>query len=103
LEGQLERISRDLRHDGLNPLPDRRRPDIDRDRAAGFDHHAGVLFRAGAAAFDETGDADPMIAAVDQLAGERELLRPARLRNAALERARIAATVAGGLARPGLL
>src|SRR5207237_3264266 len=83
-ERQLERIGRDLPHDGLDPLPDRRRPDIDRDRAVGFDRHARVLFRSGSAAFNETGDADAVIAATDQLTGETELLIPARLRNAAL-------------------
>ncbi len=63
-----------------------------------LDLDARVLARARAAALDEAGDAEAVIAAVDQLALERELFVPARFREAAVERAGIVAAVAGGLA-----
>ncbi len=43
----VERVGGDLREHRLEPLPDRRRADIDRDLAVGFEHEPRVLARAG--------------------------------------------------------
>src|SRR5262252_1877663 len=94
----MQRIGRNLPHDGLDALADCRRPNIDRDRAVGLDLHAGVLARTRATAFDKTGDTDAMIAAVDQSPVQAHFFGPAELRNAAVECARIVAAVALGLA-----
>src|SRR5262249_45565333 len=51
-----------------------------------------------AAALDEAGDANAVIAAIDQLSVEAHLLGPAKLGDAAVERAGIVTAVALGLA-----
>src|SRR5262249_59322352 len=56
-----------------------------------------VLLRSGAAALDDEGDAQPMVAAVNQFTLQRRLFGPARLLEAAIERGRVIAAVAGGL------
>ena len=98
LDRHLERVGGDLRHDGLDALPDARRSHIDRERAVALDDDARILARAGRAAFDEAGNAEAVIAAVDQLAVERQLVVPAGIRDATIERAGIVAAVARGVA-----
>ena len=99
-ERQLQCVGGDLPQDGLDPLPDRRGADIDRDSAIGLDRDTGALARSRRAALDEAGDAEAMIASLDQPALQRFLLAPARLRDAAVEGAGIIAAVALGLAEP---
>ena len=97
LHRQFERIGGDLREHRLDALPDRRRADIDRDRAVGLELEPHVLARAGAAALEVATDADAVIAAVDQPALQRRLLAPAEFGEAAVERHAIIAAVGCGL------
>ena len=72
----FERIGRDLRERGFEPLADGGRPDIDRIEAVRLEHHAGGLLRSRGAALDEAADGEAVIAPVDQLAGQLGLFRP---------------------------
>src|SRR6185312_3340164 len=93
---QPERIARDLREDGLEPLPQRRRADVDRDRAAGAKRELCVFARARAAAFDEAGERQSMMAAFHELALESLLLIPAEAGEAGVECGGIVAGVVLG-------
>src|SRR5579859_1558060 len=53
-----------------------------------------MLARPRAAALDEAGDAEAMMAALDQVAVEGRLVGPAELRDGAVEGARVVAAVA---------
>src|ERR1051326_7761293 len=68
LHRQAERVGGDLQAHGLEALPDARRADEYRHLALLVDDDACALARAGRAAFDEAGDADAGIAAVDETA-----------------------------------
>ena len=96
VERHLQRIGSNLREDRLDPLPDTRRADIDRDRAVGLQHHAGVLARAGRTALDVATHRQAVVTAVDQLALQRGLLAPADLGQAAVERDAVVAGVGFG-------
>src|SRR3954468_3193126 len=78
---------------GSDPLPTRRRAVIERDRAVPFEHHADVLARAGAAAFEIAADRDAVAAAADQLALHLLLFSPAEILEAAVQRLLIIAGV----------
>src|SRR5262245_30161748 len=90
---QLERIGCDLREHRLDALPDRGRPDIDRDTLP-IDLDARVLARARSTALDEAGDPEAMVAPVDQLALKRALVLKAGFGEALIERGGIVAAVA---------
>ena len=86
IERHFQRVGRDLGEDGLEPLPHRRRADIDRYRPIAFQHHAGVLARARSTAFEIAAHRGPAITAVDQLALQRALTIPIDFGEAAVQR-----------------
>ena len=76
----FERVGGDLREHRLDALPDRRRADVDRDRAVALRAPA-ARSRVGPAAPPSmiAADRDAVVAAVDQLALQLRLLGPADL------------------------
>ncbi len=99
-ERQLQRLGGDLCERGLEPLPQHRGADIDRDRAVGLDRGARILL-AGAAALHEGCCGDPLIAAVDEPALQRLLCLPVDLGERTLEGRMVVAGVEISLAFVG--
>src|SRR5690606_10376537 len=79
-------VGRDLGQHGQQALPQVRRADVDGERAVFLDLQAGALADATAAAFDEAADGDAVVAALHQLALQRQLVVPAELLQAAVQR-----------------
>src|SRR5437764_871660 len=93
LHRHFECIGGDLREDGLDALTDRSRAQKNRIRAVIVDFEPRRLLRAGRAALDETGNAEPMIFAVDQSAAKLCPLIPADFRKTLVERGPVVAAV----------
>ncbi len=81
----IERVGGDLPAHRLQALADAGRADIHRDRTVGFDVDAGVLLGAGRAALHEATERDAVIAPVNELALERELVAPLEFGEATVE------------------
>src|SRR5215475_2959436 len=93
LNRHFERIGGDLRKDRLDALTHGGRAEIDRKCPIIVDFEPCRLLWAGGAALDEAGNAETMIAAVDQAAAELCLLVPADFLEASIERGPVFATV----------
>src|SRR5689334_5040973 len=86
LHGDAKRIGGNLDGDRLQALADVRRADEDRNAAVRLDHHAGVLPRPRAAAFDEAPYPEAVISPVHERGLEMLLRFPVDLLQAAVQR-----------------
>src|SRR5271166_622438 len=85
IDRDFQGVGSDLRKGGFETLPHCRGSDEDRDSTVGLEHQPRIFLWAGSAALDEAPDSQSVIAAVDQLALEARLLRPADLLQAPVE------------------
>src|SRR3954470_6589787 len=86
LQIHAQRVRRDLRHYRLEPLAHARGADEHRYAAVIVERDAGVLARAGRAAFDEAAHGDAVVAAIDQLPLQFQLFFPVEFFKTLLER-----------------
>src|SRR5262245_38368592 len=93
IDRHFERVGGDPRKDRFDALTNRRRAEIDRECPVIVDFEPRRLFRTGGAALDETGNAETMIAAINQSPAQLRLLVPADFLEALIERSLIFAAV----------
>src|SRR5437764_15122520 len=95
-EGQRQRVRRDLSKDGFEPLPQRRRANIDGHRAIRLERAFRVFTRPCPAAFHEACGGKAVIAALDQLSLHVPLLLPTELLEETVEGRMIVAGIVLG-------
>ena len=79
LEWKRQRVGGDLRKDGFKPLAEHRGADGDRSmRPSSLHRHSNILAWTSAAALDETGDTDAVIASVNHAALQLDFSLPSR-------------------------
>src|ERR1700730_423659 len=91
--GKLRGVGCNLSHDGLEPLSDGRRSEIDRKRTICFKNQPRIFFRPGSPALDETPDSETVVIVVNQLAAQFALFGPSELFHAYVKHRVIVAAV----------